>query len=72
MKRTLLLGLGMLIVFVAAAAIMIRFVPQPMKDSDYLIVGSVATLAALLVMFVVLISTGTKTRDVFYKKRRKK
>jgi hypothetical protein len=72
MQRALLLTLGTLLVFGATAAILVRLMPAPMKDSDYLVVGSVATLAGLLALFLVLISTSVKTRDVFFKKRRKR
>ena len=41
-----------------------------MKESDYMVIGSVATLVALLVLFLVMVST-TKSRDVFFKRRRK-
>jgi hypothetical protein len=35
------------------------------------VIGSVATLVALLVLFVVLISTTMKSTNPFFKKRRK-
>jgi hypothetical protein len=72
MQRAIVLAGGWLIVFVTTALILIRLMPGPLKDSDYLVVGSIATLAALLVVFMVLISTTMKARDVFFKKRKKK
>ena len=45
--------------------------PQPIEDSDYMVAGSVATLVALLVLFLGLVSTRMKTSDVFFKKRKK-
>jgi drug/metabolite transporter (DMT)-like permease len=71
MRRALLLGLAGVCVFVVAAAIMTKLMPDPLKDSDYLVIGSVATLVALLVLFVVLLSTSMKASDVFFKRRRK-
>lgn len=70
MRRTLVLALAVALVFTAVAAIMYKVMPSPLKDSDYLVIGSVATLVALLVLFSALIST-TKSSDVFFKRRRK-
>jgi len=70
MRRGLVLALAVALVFTAVAAIMARVMPAPLKDSDYLVIGSVATLVALLVLFFALIST-TKSSNVFFKKRRK-
>jgi len=70
--RQILLILGGVCVFGVAAAVMLPIMPAPLKDSDYLVIGSVATLMALLVMFLILIATRMKTPDLFFKKRRKK
>ena len=65
-----MLGLAAVCVFAVVAAIMLNVMPTPLKESDYMVIGSVATLVALLVLFVVIISTA-RSRDVFFKKRRK-
>ena len=70
MQRVLVLAGAGLVVFAVAAVLMIRLMPQPLKDSDYLVVGSVATLVAMLVVFLGLVAT-IKSRDVFFKRRRK-
>ena len=70
--RQILLILGGLCVFGVAAAVMVQFMPPPLKDTDYLVIGSVATLAALLVMFLALLATRLKSPDMFFKKRKKK
>lgn len=70
--RQILLVLGGVCVFAVAAAVMVAIMPAPLKDSDYLVIGSIATLVALLVMFVALIATRTKSANPFFKKRRKK
>jgi hypothetical protein len=72
MGQTLLLGLGGACVFGVVAAVMIKLMPGPLKDSDYLIVGSVATVVSLLVMFLVVVLTKMKTSDIFFKRRKKK
>ncbi len=68
--RYLTLGLAAVCVFVVVAAILIKLMPGPLHESDYMVIGSVATLVALLVLFLVLISTA-KSANVFFKKRRK-
>jgi len=70
--RQILLVLGGVFVFGVAAMVMLQLMPAPLKDTDYLVIGSVATLVSLLVMFLVLITTRLKTPDPFFKKRRKK
>ncbi|HSP69241.1 MAG TPA: hypothetical protein VLN48_16050 [Bryobacteraceae bacterium] len=70
--RQILLVLSGLCVFGVSAAVMVQFMPAPLKDTDYLVIGSVAALAALLVMFLTLMATRLKSRDLFFKKRRKK
>jgi len=72
MQRPLVLALGTLALFGVTAVIMLRFMPGPLKDSDYLVVGSVSTLVALLALFMALISTTMKSKDVFFRRRRKK
>jgi MFS-type transporter involved in bile tolerance (Atg22 family) len=69
MRQILLIVAG-LCVFAVSAGVMVQFMPSPLKDTDYLVIGSVATLVALLVLFFTLIST-TKSSNVFFKRRRK-
>jgi len=71
MRRPLMLAAAGVCVFVIVAATMLKFVPQPHKESDYMVIGSVATLVALVVMFIVLISTSMRAKDVFFRRRKK-
>lgn len=71
MRQTILILSGVC-VFAAAATMMVGIMPSPLKDSDYLVIGSVATLVSLLVMFVALLATRLKSPDPFFKKRKKK
>jgi hypothetical protein len=71
MQRILILILAGLCVFTVVAGIMAKVMPGPLKDSDFMVIGSVATLVALLVLFLVLISTTMKSSNLFFKKRRK-
>jgi hypothetical protein len=71
MRRGLILGLGAACVFVVIAAILLRLMPGPLRESDYLVIGSVATLVSLLVLFLLLVSTTLKSSDIFFKRRKK-
>ena len=71
MVRTLSLALAMVLVFAAVTVIMLKVMPAPLKDADYLIIGSVATLVSLLVLFVVVVTTSGQASTVFVKRRKK-
>jgi hypothetical protein len=70
MKRVFPLALAAVIIFAVAVLLLLKAMPGPLKDSDYLIIGSVATLAAMAAVFGVIIAT-SKTSDVFFKRRKK-
>jgi hypothetical protein len=63
--------LAVVFVFAAVAAIMLKMMPAPLKDSDYLIIGSVATMASLLMLFVLVAMTSGKGMSVFFKRRKR-
>ena len=71
MRRGLLLGLAAVCVFAMVAFIMTAVMPKPLRESDYLVIGSVATLISLLALFLLLVSTSMKSSDVFFKRRHK-
>ncbi len=71
MGRTLALALAVALIFAAVAGIMLKVMPAPLKDSDYLIIGSVSTMVALLMLFVLLNATSGKASNVFFKRRKK-
>ena len=71
MARTISMSLALVFVFAAVAGIMLKVMPAPLKDSDYLIIGSVATLVSLVLLFVVLIVRSGKASSVFFKRRKK-
>ncbi len=72
MARTFLLALAVVFVFAAVAGIMLKVMPVPLRDSDYLIIGSVSTMVSLLLLFVILIATSGKASSVFFKRRKKR
>jgi hypothetical protein len=57
MNRTLGLTLGMVLIFGVTVAILLAVMPGPHKSTDYLVIGCVATLLCLLLLFVVLVNT---------------
>ena len=59
-----------IIAFGVTASIGVYLLPEPRTETDYLVVGSIATLLALGILFATLIAT-SKTRDVFVRRRRK-
>jgi hypothetical protein len=71
MRRWLILVPLAACVFAVVSAIMIKLMPTPLKDSDYLLIGSVSTLLALFAVFLVLISTTLKSGNIFFKRRKK-
>ena len=58
-------------VFAVVVVIMLNVMSGPLKDSDYLVVGTVATVAAMLVLFVLMIATSGQKANVFFKRRKK-
>ena len=67
--RAAVLGFGVLFVFAAVVAILLRVMPGPLRQVDYLVIGAMATFASMLLLFVVLTATWIKTPNMFYKKR---
>lgn len=64
-----LLAVSALIVFVVVAVLLTRFLPEPHRDSDYLVVGAVSTLCALGVVFGTLLKRGG-VDNLFFKKKK--
>lgn len=56
--------------FIVATVVLLQFIPGPHGQGDYLIIGCLATLAALLVLFVVVITTWAKAPDPFFKRKK--
>ena len=60
MNRTLALALGMVMIFGVTVAILRNVMPGPHKSTDALVIGCVATLLCLLLLFVVMINTAKR------------
>jgi hypothetical protein len=71
MLRNLSLAAALIFIFVAVAGIMLKVMPAPLRDSDYLVIGTVATMVSLLALFVLLVTTSGKASNIFFKRRQK-
>ncbi len=71
MRRLILTVFAAIVIFVFVAGTILHFMPEPTGASDYLIAGSIATLVALLAMFLGFVIRQGKLREVFFKKRPK-
>ena len=69
--RNVALGVGVVVVFVATVAILLQVIPAPRKETDYLVIGGVATLVSMAALFVALITTVFPSADTFFKRRRR-
>jgi len=59
------------LIFAAVAGIMLKVMPAPLKDSDYLVIGTVATLVSMVAIFLLLVKGSGKKSNVFFKRRQK-
>ncbi|MDP8979855.1 MAG: hypothetical protein M3O35_04600 [Acidobacteriota bacterium] len=57
MRRTGILIIGLIVIFAVVVALMLRLLPGPHRPSDYMVIGTFATLACLALVFVVLLRT---------------
>ena len=72
MRANFALGLGAVLVFAMVAFLMLEFMPQPLDNMSYLVIGSVAALVSMLALFLTLILTRMKSSDTFFKRRPKR
>lgn len=66
-----LLAVALTLVFAAVSAVLLRLLPGPRKHIDYFVIGAIATLAALLALFVVFVSTVDRAHDPLFRRRSK-
>lgn len=62
---------GAAIVFGVTVAIGLKLLPVPHSETDYLVVGSIATFVSLAVLFGVLIATYVRSPEIFFKRRKR-
>lgn len=66
-----MLGLTVAALYCAAVFLLLGIVPEPRSRTDYLVIGTVATFAALVAVFVFLATSGDGMADLFFRKRRR-
>jgi hypothetical protein len=70
MGRVLLLIVGICCVFCMVVAVLLRLMPGPRREVDYLVIGGLATLVSMVGVFLVLITTWLRGEDIFFKRRK--
>jgi len=60
MNRTLSLAGATALIFAATVAVLLFVIPGPRKPTDYMVIGAVATLASLLLLFLVLVKSAKR------------
>jgi len=60
MNRTLKISALLLAVFAVTVAILLQVLPGPHERTDYLVIGGVATLFCILLLYFLLIKRGDK------------
>ena len=66
-----MLAAGILVVFAAVVAVLLKLMPGARTNTDYLVIGGIATFVSMVVLFVTLITSWMKRPDVFFRKRAK-
>jgi Na+/melibiose symporter-like transporter len=60
-----------IIIFAVTVLVGLQILPAPHKEMDYLVIGCVATLFSLSVLFAMLLATWMKSPHPFFRKRLK-
>ncbi len=55
-SRWLTLGGGIVVLFVATIAILLKVIPQPHRNLDYLVIGAVATFLSMILLWIALMN----------------
>jgi uncharacterized membrane protein len=55
-SRWLTLGGGIAVLFVATIAILLKVIPQPHRNLDYLVIGAVATFLSMILLWIALMN----------------
>ena len=58
--RWLTLGSGIAVLFVASIAILLKVIPEPHRNLDYLVIGAVATFLSMILVWVTLMFGATE------------
>jgi hypothetical protein len=70
MHSKVALIVGTAVMFVITTLILLRVLPGPHKSTDYLVIGTLATFVCLLAVFLIAATTGGRSGNMFYKRRK--
>jgi uncharacterized membrane protein len=70
MSRNVGLFIGMIVLFATVVLILNQLLPGPHRPTDYLVMGGAATMACLLVLFLILIATSMRSSETFFRKKK--
>ncbi|MFN0101599.1 MAG: hypothetical protein ACKV2U_05845 [Bryobacteraceae bacterium] len=62
-SRWFTLAGGIAVLFVATIAILLKVIPEPHRNLDYLVIGAVATFLSMILLWVVMMQGWTKSGD---------
>jgi hypothetical protein len=72
MRNKIVPAVAFLFTFALISALMMKILPDPLQEFDYMLIGTVATLVSMLVLFLTLVGPRLKSGDVFVKRRNKR
>lgn len=55
-SRWITLGGGITVLFVATVAILLKVIPTPHRNLDYLVIGAVATFLSMILLWIALMN----------------
>lgn len=70
MAWKLALTMGLLVIFAITVLLLNNLLPGPHKATDYLVMGTLATLLCILILFVLNLAMSAGNSDTFYKRRK--
>jgi hypothetical protein len=66
-----MLGAGIGAIFAVVAVVLFQILPGPRTRTDYLVVGTLGTFAALAVLFAVLTASGGGRQELFFRRKKR-
>jgi NADH:ubiquinone oxidoreductase subunit 6 (subunit J) len=70
MNRNVGLVIGIAVLFLTVVLILNQMLPGTRRPTDYLVMGGAATMVCLLALFLILIATSMRSRDIFFRKKK--
>ena len=71
MRNKVVAAFAVVFTFATISVLMVKILPEPLQAFDFMLVGTVATLVSMLVLFLMLVGPRLKTGGVFVKRRKR-